>query len=79
MNYARIAVDPSIHFGQPCVVGTRIPVHEVLRLVEAGIPFETIIEDYCPDITVDDIRACIRYVIDLIQDEKIHLVAPKAS
>ncbi len=79
MNYARIAVDPNIHFGQPCVVGTRIPVHEVLRLVEAGIPFETITKDYYPDITVKDVKACIRYAIDLIQDEEVHLVAAKTA
>lgn len=39
----RIVVDPRVHFGQPCVAGTRIPVYAVLELVEAGIPFEEII------------------------------------
>ncbi|UCC65768.1 MAG: DUF433 domain-containing protein, partial [Anaerolineae bacterium] len=36
----RITIDPSVHFGKPCVTGTRIPVQSVLELVSEGIPFE---------------------------------------
>ena len=32
----RIAVNPKIHFGKPCVAGTRIPVQSVLELVREG-------------------------------------------
>ena len=36
-NYrGRIAVDPQIHFGKPCVAGTRIPVVDVLDPVFTG-------------------------------------------
>ena len=73
-NYRdRIAVDPQIHFGKPCVTGTRIPVVDVLELVREGISFKTIRSDYFPDLQEDDIRACIHYAIDVVQVEDIHI------
>ena len=60
-----IAVHPQIHFGKPCVAGTRIPVQNVLELVREELAFATIIRDYYPDLTPDDIRACIQYAIDV--------------
>ena len=60
----RIAVDPQIHFGKPCVAGTRIPVADVPELVRKGISFKAILSDYFPDLQEDDIRACIHYAID---------------
>jgi uncharacterized protein (DUF433 family) len=68
-----IVVNPEIHFGQPCVAGTRVPVHTVLELVQAGVPFDRIVGDYYPDLTADDVRACVQYAIDLIKAEEIHL------
>lgn len=55
----RIAVNPQIHFGNPCASGTRIPVQSVLELVREGIPFAEIIRDYYPDLQPADIRTCI--------------------
>jgi len=71
----RIQVDPLIHFGKPCVAGTRITVLEVLRLVEEGLSFETIVRDYYPDLDEEDVRACIRYAMEIISAEDIHLAA----
>ena len=65
----RIAVNPNIHFGKPCVAGTRIPVQSVLELVSEGLSFEEIIQDYYPDLEIEDIRACIQYAIDVIAYE----------
>ncbi len=72
----RIAVDPQIHFGKPCVAGTRIPVQAVLELVSEGISFEKIIEDYYPDLKVEDLRACGRYAIEVLAVEDLHIAAP---
>ena len=57
----RIEVKPGVHFGRPCVAGTRIPVQDVLELVRDGISFDQIIRDYYPDLTTQDIQACIQY------------------
>jgi uncharacterized protein (DUF433 family) len=67
-----IEVTPEIHFGKPCVAGTRIPVKDVLEIVAEGIPFEKIIEDYYPDLEIEDIRACVNYAIEVISAEEIH-------
>jgi len=69
----RIAVDPRIHFGKPCVAGTRIPVQSVLELVREGVPFAEIVGNYYPDLRMDDIRACIQYAIDVMEAEDIHV------
>jgi uncharacterized protein (DUF433 family) len=69
----RIVVNPQIHFGKPCVAGTRIPVQSVLELVREGLTFAEIIGDYYPDLEADDIRACIQYAIDVVAAEDIHL------
>ena len=69
----RIAVDSNVHFGKPCVAGTRISVLNVLELVREGLSFADIIWDYYPDFQVDDIQACIRYAMDVIAAEDIHI------
>ncbi len=69
----RITARPNIHFGKPCVAGTRITVQSVLELVREGIPPNEIRRDYYPDLSTDDIRACVQYAIDLIAPEDIRL------
>lgn len=70
---SKIEVNPKIHFGKPCVAGTRIPVQNVLELVAEGFSFEEIIQDYYPELQIEDIRACIQYAIDLVAAEDIHI------
>ena len=74
----RITVDPNIHFGKPCVAGTRITVQNVLELVSEGLTFQQIMQDYYPDLQAEDIQACIKYAMDVIAVEDIHL-APVAA
>ena len=71
----RITVSPRIHFGKPCVAGTRIPVQNVLELVRDGVSFLEITRDFYPDLQADDIRACIQYAMDVVAVEDIHLAA----
>ena len=70
---SRIAVDPAVHSGKPCVAGTRIPVQSVLELVREGMMSDRIIRDYYPDLNPEDVRACIQYAIDVLAAEDIHL------
>ncbi len=69
----RISINSEIHFGKPCVAGTRIPVQNVLELVREGLGFPEIIQDYYPDLHADDIRACVQHAIDVLAVEEIHL------
>ncbi|MGA2706157.1 MAG: DUF433 domain-containing protein [Isosphaeraceae bacterium] len=69
----RISVSPQVHFGKPCVAGTRISVQSVLEIVREGLSFSQIIQDYYPDLEAEDIRACIQYAIDVVAVEDIRL------
>lgn len=71
----RIVVDPQVHFGKPCVAGTRIPVQNVLELLNEELSFADIIRDYYSELQPDDIRACLQYVIALVAAEDINLVS----
>jgi len=72
---SRIQVSPAIHFGKPCVAGTRVPVQAVLEFVLDGDTFETMNRDYYPQLKTEDINACIQYAIDVVQTEDIHVSA----
>jgi len=67
----RIAVDPEIHFGKPCIAGTRITVQNILELLWEGICFQEIMVDYYPELDSQDIQACLQYAIALIAAEDI--------
>jgi len=71
----RIAVNPQIHFGKPCIVETRITVQSVLELLKEGLSFDDIIQDYYPDLKIEDIKAYLQYAIALIAAEDINLVS----
>ena len=71
----RIAVDPKVHFGQPVVKGTRIPVHAVLELVRDGRTFDAIRQDHYPDLTLEDIQACLDYAACLVREEEVHVTS----
>ena len=73
--HERIAVQPDVHFGKPCVAGTRIPVQSVLELVRDGAAFSDITQDYYPDLTMEDVQACLQYAIEVVALEDIHLAA----
>jgi uncharacterized protein (DUF433 family) len=55
--------DPNKRFGKPCVRNTRITVYDVLGWLAAGMEFHEIINDF-PELTVDDIKACLAYAAD---------------
>jgi len=63
-SHPRISVDPNVHFGKPCVAGTRIPVRDVLELLRAGRSVEAVTTDYYPDLEDADVQACAQYALD---------------
>ena len=74
----QIAVNPQIHFGKPCIAGTRITVQNVLELLNEDLSFDEIIQDYYPDLAAEDIHACIQYAIVLVAAGDMHLAAVSA-
>ena len=64
MNYQNIiTIEPGKRGGQPCIRHMRIAVADVLGWLAAGMSHDQIISDY-PELTEDDIRACLAYAAD---------------
>ncbi len=59
----RIAVEPAVRFGKPCVRGTRISVGDVLGYLAGGMTEAQILADF-PQLTRDDVRACLAYAAE---------------
>ena len=59
----RIAVDPAIRFGKPCVRGTRISVGDILGYLAGGMSEPQVLVDF-PQLTSDDVRACLAYAAE---------------
>ncbi len=71
-NYKEyITIEPGKRSGKPCIRGMRITVYDVLSYLAAGMSSEEILEDF-PELTSDDILACLAYAADA---EKKSLIA----
>jgi uncharacterized protein (DUF433 family) len=56
----RITVDPEQCGGRPCIRGMRIRVVDVLDLLANGLSHQEVLDEL-PDLTEDDILACLRF------------------
>jgi uncharacterized protein (DUF433 family) len=66
----RIVIDPAILHGKPVIHGTRVPVTVVVGSLAGGMTFEDVQREY--DVTADDIRAALRFVGELAEQESFH-------
>ena len=61
MNWQdRVTVDAGIRSGKPYIRGTRITVYDVLEYLAGGMSEDQILSDF-PDLTREDIRACLAF------------------
>lgn len=64
MNWEqRISIDPGKRGGKPCIRGLRITVYDVLEYLASGMSEEDILSDF-PDLTREDILACLAFAAD---------------
>ncbi len=64
MDYTRfITIEPGKRGGKPCIRGLRIAVYDVLDYLASGMTHAEILADF-PDLTEDDIRACLAFAAD---------------
>lgn len=64
MDYShRITIEPDKRGGQPCIRGLRMTVQDVLEYLASGMSIDEIQTDF-PDLTAEDIRACLAYAAD---------------
>ncbi|MBI4604305.1 MAG: DUF433 domain-containing protein [Planctomycetes bacterium] len=59
----RITIEPGKRGGKPCIRGLRITVYDVLEYLASGMTEQQIVADF-PDLTADDIRACLAFAAD---------------
>lgn len=72
MTFERVAVDPEIMAGVPCIAGTRIPVATVVGMVADGMTVETILEAY-PQLVVEDVMDALRYAAARVDEREVPL------
>jgi uncharacterized protein (DUF433 family) len=60
---AIITIEPGKRGGKPCVRGLRFTVYDVLEYLASGMSEVEILADF-PDLTSDDIRACLAFAAD---------------
>lgn len=61
MNWQeRIAIDPRIHHGKPCIKGTRVPVSVIVGSIADGDTPDQIMRSW-PQLTTEDITAALKF------------------
>ncbi len=74
MDYTkRITIEPDKRSGQPCIRGLRLTVQDVLEYLASGMSSEEILADF-PDLTAEDIRACLAFAAD--RERRLRVVPP---
>ncbi len=64
MNYKDIiTIEPDKRSGKPCIRGMRLTVADVLDCLAGGMSYEDVLSDF-PELTIDDIRACLAFAAD---------------
>jgi uncharacterized protein (DUF433 family) len=70
MSYSRtmdyqsiITIEPGKRSGKACIRGLRITVQDVLEYLASDMSQEEILSDF-PDLTKQDIQACLLYAAD---------------
>jgi uncharacterized protein (DUF433 family) len=67
----RISIDPKVLVGKPVVKGTRLAVELVIDLLSKGWAQEQILDSY-PNLTLEDIRACLAYASEVLHAERVY-------
>jgi len=68
VQFNRISINPNICHGQACVKGTRMPVHQVVRMMANGDTVEDLLFEY-PFLSREDIMACLDYAAGLAEEQ----------
>ena len=60
---AIITIEPGKRSGKPCVRGLRMTVTDVLEYLASGMTSREILDEF-PDLTDEDISACLAFAAD---------------
>jgi uncharacterized protein (DUF433 family) len=68
-----ITIEPGKRSGKPCIRGLRITVTDVLEYLAAGMSVPEILADF-PDLTEEDIRACLAFAAE--RERRLSVITP---
>ncbi len=64
----RISIDPNVHHGQGCILGTRISVSEIVRMLANGNSVEQLLTEY-PLLSREDVYAALDHPATLTEKQ----------
>jgi uncharacterized protein (DUF433 family) len=68
VQFDRISINSAICHGQACVKGTRMPVHQIVRMLANGDTVEDLLREY-PFLSREDIMASLDYAAGLAEEQ----------
>ena len=72
MNYNKIITfETGKRSGKPCIRNMRITVYDILEYLASGMTSEEILKDF-PELTKEDILACLSYAADRERKSIMH-------
>ena len=74
----RIAIDPKVCFGKPCIRGTRIWLSLIMDNLADGVSEKEILAAY-PQLATEDIRAVLAYAAEMTRERVIPLAKEAAG
>jgi uncharacterized protein (DUF433 family) len=74
----RVTQDPKVMAGKPVVKGTRIPVERVLAHLAHTPDLHDLFAAY-PELTEEDVKACLAYASEIIERKSTHVRRPAAE
>jgi uncharacterized protein (DUF433 family) len=66
----RVAIDPGLRHGEPCIRGTRISVAAIIGSLADGMSEDEIRKAY-PQLTTEDVRAALAYAAEAVRFETL--------
>ena len=72
----RITINPDVMVGKPVVKGTRIPVERVVAHLANNPDMNDLFAAY-PDLTIEDVKACLRYAHHAVEEKRTGTPPPQ--
>jgi uncharacterized protein (DUF433 family) len=68
-----VTIDPAVQGGRPVIRGTRMPVETIVGSLAGGMAIEEVCSEY--RLTVEQVRAALRYAAASVASERVSVVA----
>ena len=74
----RIRIDPAIHHGEPCIVGTRIPVRTIVACLGDGDSVDDVLQNW-PQLEREDVREALQYAAEAVETSQLIPLTPQCA